>query len=182
MRTLRLTMLFAACLYLFGCASGAQVGQMTYQGAQKPYAEELKNNIALSSTTGGSGTNPLWTSQISNDSYSAALRQALSSQGLMSDNGKYTLAVKMLKVDQPLFGFDMTVTTHVQYTLTDTAKNSIVFNETVIAPYTATTGDAFVGSTRLRLANEGASKKNIEGLLNKLSELKINPGSVAIVQ
>ncbi|PKM04987.1 MAG: hypothetical protein CVV16_02235 [Gammaproteobacteria bacterium HGW-Gammaproteobacteria-6] len=180
MKAVKFTMLITACLYLFGCASGANVQQMTYHGAQKTYAEPLQNNIAVTSTTGGSGTNPLWTSEISNEAYSDALKRSLQSQGLLSDNGQYQLSVKMLKVEQPLFGLDMRVTTHVQYTLTDKATNSIVLDETVIAPYTATIGDAFVAVTRLRMANEGSGKKNIEGLLAKLSALQINPGDISM--
>ena len=88
----------------------------------------------------------------------------------------------MIKVDQPSFGFDMTVTTHVQYVLTDTTNHSVILDEVIVAPHTATTGDAFAGYKRLQLANEGSGKKNIEGFLEKLSELKINPKEISVVQ
>jgi hypothetical protein len=41
---------------------------------------------------------------------------------------------------------------------------------------------AFVGFIRLQLANEGSDKKNIEGLLDLLSGLKINPEEVSFVK
>jgi hypothetical protein len=58
----------------------------------------------------------------------------------------------------------------------------MLFDETIIAPYTATIGDAFVAIKRLRLANEGSGRKNVEGLMNKLSELEISPKQVSIVK
>ena len=44
---------------------------------------------------------------------------------------------------------------------------SIVFQKTIKSPYTATIGDAFVGMTRLTLANEGSAKENIYKLLKE---------------
>ena len=88
----------------------------------------------------------------------------------------------MVEIDQPSFGFDMTVTTHVRYVLTDTTINSVIYDEIIVAPHTATVGDAFAGVKRLRLANEGSGKKNIEGLLEKLSKLKINKNEISVVQ
>lgn len=79
----------------------------------------------------------------------------------------------MVKVDQPMFGLDMAVTTHVKYTLVDSASGAKVLEETVVAPHTATFGDAAVGVKRLRLANEGSGKKNIDQFLDKLAALKI---------
>ncbi|MBU2713200.1 hypothetical protein KCG35_19210 [Zooshikella sp. WH53] len=153
---------------------------MIYQGEQKTYPKELKDNLEVSSVSGGEKTNPAWTSEIDNDAFSAAVKKSLSSQGLLSESGKYQLEVKMLKVDQPLFGFDMTVTTHVQYTLTDKTNNVTVLNETIVAPYTATVSDAFSGIKRLRLANEGSGKKNITGLLEKLSKLNISSHQISV--
>ena len=82
-----------------------------------------------------------------------------------------------------MFGLDFEVTTHVRYILTDREnKGTVVLNETVVTPYTATIGDAFAAIKRLRLANEGSGKANIQGLLDKLSELQIQPGDVSLTQ
>ncbi len=182
MNIIRFTPVLAICVFLLGCASGAKMENMTYQGDQKVYDESLKNNVEVASVSGGESTNALWTSEISSEAFSSAVKQSLSEQGLLSENGKYQLQVKMIEVDQPSFGFDMTVTTHVQYVLTDTSNNSVILDEVIVAPHTATTGDAFAGYKRLQLANEGSGKKNIEGLLEKLSELKINSKEISIVQ
>nr|VFJ49852.1 MAG: hypothetical protein BECKDK2373B_GA0170837_102630 [Candidatus Kentron sp. DK] len=106
----------------------------------------------------------------------------LLAQGLLSDDGRYKLVVKMLSVDQPILGLDLEVTTRVQYILTDSTNNAVVLDEVVIAPYIATFSDAAFAIERLRLANEGSGKKNIEGLLEKLSRLRIGKNEISLVQ
>jgi hypothetical protein len=182
MKLFKLALIFVAALYLSGCASGAKMKNMTFQGEQKSYFDVLNDNIELSNVSGGQKTNPLWTSEISSEAFSGAVRGSLQAQGLLSDDGRYKLVVNMLKVDQPIFGLDFEVTTHVQYLLTDSATQSIVFDETIIAPHTATFKDAFVAVKRLRLANEGAGRKNIEALLDKLSALQIDKNEVSLVE
>lgn len=182
MKIAKISFIFVAILYLSGCASGAKVENMTYQGAQKNYSEELKQSVEVAEVSGGKETNPLWTSEISSDAFSTAVKQSLSEQGLLSDEGRYKLTVNMLKVDQPFMGFDLEVTTYVQYSLVDSKDNLVVFKETIIAPYTATMNDAFAAVKRLRLANEGAGKKNIEALLEKLSELNIEESEISLAE
>jgi hypothetical protein len=172
----------AISIFLVGCASSAKMENMVYQGNSNIYPEELKESIEVSSVTGGEKTNAAWTSEIDNDAFSSALRDSLAAQDLLSDNGRYQLEVKMLEVDQPLFGFDMTVTTHVKYTITDTVNNVVIFDQAIDAPYTATMGDAFAGVKRLRLANEGSGKKNIESLLEELSKLDIGEQNISFTQ
>jgi hypothetical protein len=65
----------------------------------------------------------------------------------------------------------MEVITHVEYTLTDSATDKIVFNKTIIGDYTAATGDALTSITRRRLANEGSGKRNIALFLDEISQL-----------
>jgi hypothetical protein len=67
----------------------------------------------------------------------------------------------------------MTITTRVRYKLTDATDQSVLFDEVIMAPFTATVSDAFVAVTRVRVANEGSAKANIEQFLEKLSELQI---------
>lgn len=180
MKFIKLTTIILTCFYLWGCATGAQMENMVFQGDQKEYVGEIKQNMSLGEVSGGKKTNPAWTSEIDNESFSSAVKESLTLQGLYSDNGNYSLKVQMLEVDQPMFGMSFEVTTHVQYTLTDVKSGRVVLDETVVAPYTATMSDAFIGATRLRLANEGSANKNIEGLLEKLSALNIKASQVSL--
>lgn len=182
MKIIKLAFVVVICSYLWGCASGAKMENMVFDGDQKEYSGEIQGNTGLGDVSGGQKTNPAWTSEIDNESFSGAVKESLRLQGLYSDNGNYRLDVKMIEVDQPLFGLNLEVTTHVQYLLTDVANGTVVFDETVVAPFTAGVGDAFVAVQRLRLANEGSAQKNIEGLLEKLSELDIKPEDISLAE
>ena len=182
MKLVKIALILTAAIYITGCASGAKIENMTYQGAQKSYSEDIKRNVGLSGVSGGEKTNPAWTSEISDEAFSGAVKNSLQAQGLLSDDGIYKLKVKLIKVDQPMFGLDLEVKTHVQYTLTNSTDNSVVFNETIVAPHTATIGDAFAAVKRLRLANEGSGMKNIEQFLEKLSELEISKSQISLAK
>lgn len=179
-KIIKVTFALVISAYLWGCASGAKVENMVFQGDQKNYSVEIQQNMELGEVSGGKKTNPAWTSEIDNEAFSGAVKESLKSQGLYSDTGKYRLEVEMLKVDQPLFGFNMKVTTHVRYILTNTNSQVVVFDDTIIAPHTTSAGEAFAGVKRLRLANEGSARKNIEGLLNRLTELQIEPTQISL--
>ncbi|MBS8240891.1 hypothetical protein DYI22_10290 [Marinobacter lipolyticus] len=183
MRNVRILAVLAALLYLTGCASGAKMGNMVYEGPINTYDTALQSNVDVYSVSGGEETNPAWTSEIDNDAFAGALKQSLRKQGLLSGEGRYQLEAILLKVEQPLFGLDFEVTTHVKYILTDRENTgAVVLNETIVAPYTATIGDAFAAIKRLRLANEGSGNANIQGLLEKLAELQIHPTDVSLSQ
>ncbi|MDB4000851.1 hypothetical protein N9451_00125 [bacterium] len=179
MKIIKYGLLVIISTYLLGCASGAQMENMVFQGEQKPYSAELNNNVVVDEVTGGKKTNPAWTSEIDNESFFGAVVGSLKSQGLYSDTGKYRLIVKMLKVEQPLFGLNLEVTTHVRYIVMRKSNNEVVFDDTIITPHTAGFDDAFAAVKRLRLANEGSANKNIEGLLEKLSQLNISANQIS---
>ncbi len=168
-------------VWLFGCASGAKIENMVYtapEGSQ--YDAGLEKNVQVQPVSGGEETNPLWTSEISSDAFQKAIEQSLEGAGLLGNAGRYKLSAQLIGVDQPMFGINFEVTTKVKYSLIDTQSGAVVMDELVEASHTATIGDAFVAVTRLRLANEGAGKKNIEGLLQKLSQLRIDPKQVSL--
>jgi len=179
----KITIVMAALVYLSGCASGAKMENMVYDGPSNYYDTSLENNVGIPTVAGGEKTNPAWTSEISNDAFAAALKESLLKEGLLTGKGRYQLEVIMLEVDQPIFGLDFKVTTHVKYLLTDLKNNeAVLMNETISASHTATIGDAFAAIKRLRLANEGSGKENIAGLLDALSKLKINPDEISLAQ
>lgn len=183
MRNAKILAVLAALIYLTGCASGAKMGNMVYEGPAKAYDTALENNVDVTNVSGGEETNPAWTSEIDNDAFAGALKQTLQKQGLLSGSGRYQLEALLLEVDQPMFGLNFEVTTQVKYILTDRDNNgAVVMNEMIVAPYTATVGDAFAAIKRLRLANEGSGKANIQGLVEKLSELRIQPGDISLAK
>jgi hypothetical protein len=167
---------------LTGCAAGATAAGMTLkpEEAVKPANPRMAGTVGVEVVGGGEETNPLWSSQVSNDEFKQALLASLKLAGLLADGpARYSLKVALVKLDQPTFGFDMTVTATVQYAVTDAASGAAVWSEKIETRHTATVGEAFAGVTRLKLANEGAVRKNIAQLVQKLGAAPL-PGALGV--
>lgn len=167
------SLLLVAAMFLGGCASGATAQGMTVKAAdlKTPAGPEVAKSVTVGVVTGGEKTDAMWgVSQIDNPAFKRALVSSLRKAGLLSDDShaKYVVTAELIALKQPFFGMDMKVTSRIRYTLKDMATGAVVLDEEVIAPYTATVGDAFVGAQRLRLANEGSARKSIATLIEKL--------------
>jgi hypothetical protein len=161
---------------LGGCAAPAAVENMSVFKPISHTNTALKNNIGVDSVNGGKETNPMWTSQVSSEGFKRALEQSLENAGMFSkivSGGKYQLTADLNKLDQPIAGFDMTVTATVRYSLVETKSRKEVYGRVIQMAYTAKLSDAFAGTTRLKLANEGAVKANIQALIDDLVALKL---------
>ena len=165
----------AGCLVLAGlsaCASGARNAAMTVPVAPNQIVTDtslIKHAIAVGEVSGGTETNPLWKSDVSNAAFKSALEDSLALSVLKGGpTAPYTLNAKLVSLHQPFAGLDMTVTSTVQYTLLATGQTKPVMDETVVTPYTANFSDAFLGMERLRLANEGAMRENIGEIVKRL--------------
>lgn len=170
----KIAMLMLAGLVLAGCASGAKPGAMMVPVNEARLVTEqspLFQAMQVQEVTGGEKTNPLWTSEISNEAFAEALRQTLSAHAILSTGeGKYVLKAALMEVKQPAFGFTLTVKTRVRYTLTRADGGEVLLDEELSSDYSADVSDAFLGYERLRLANEGAIRSSIESFLNLLLE------------
>jgi hypothetical protein len=163
-------------LILGGCATPAAVEQMAVSLPITQTNPALKNSVGVLDVTGGRETNPMWTSQVSSDAFRRALEQSLQNAGMFSkiaSGGRYQLTADLTRLDQPLMGFDMTVTSTVRYSLVDNQTRKEVYSRVIQVGHTATISDAFVGSQRLKLANEGAVQANIKSFINDLIVLKL---------
>ena len=155
---------------LASCAQAARVDQMTAMPTTAlPATSGLQHAVQLNSVTGGTATNPLWMSKVGNPEFQSALSSSLGSAGLLANgDGRYHLDAKLEALHQPMMGFDLTVHTQVHYTLTDTKAARPVFDHEINSDFTATVSDAFMAVERLRLANEGSIKKNIQTFMDQL--------------
>lgn len=171
--TFRLILILAVFTSLSACASGARTGAMTAPVSSTTIISEsssLRKSITVAEVSGGKETNPLWASNVGNTEFKAALEQSLMLHALHeAATPLYKLEANLIKIDQPFVGFDMTVGARVSYRLATVDTNERVYEREVQCEYTAALSDAFLGYERLRLANEGAIKKNIsifiEGLI-----------------
>ena len=161
---------------LAGCATPAAVEQMAVSLPITQTNPALKNSVAVAEVTGGRDTNPMWTSHVSSDAFRRALEQSLESAGMFSKiiaGSKYQLTADLTRLDQPMIGFDMTVGSSVRYSLIETQSRKEVYARVIQISYTAKMSDAFIGSQRLKLANEGSVKANIEAFIKDLIALKL---------
>ena len=174
------SLLMVSVLFVLGCAAPAQFENMTYEGIIGTYDSELNGQIELAQVKGGSKTNPLWTSQISNEDFQRALEQSLVAQGLLSQNGRFTLKATLIEVAQPWIGVNLKVATKVNYVMIDEAINDVLLDEVIEADFTATFSDAFDAVTRLKIANEGSAKANIKRFLERLALLRVESDLVSL--
>jgi len=127
--------------------------------------------MCVRTVTGGEETNPLWVSKVDDKGFRAALAASLDSAGLSAPtpNCVFPIDANLLGLSQPGMGFDMTVTSHVNYKVYDASGQPFLL-VTVDAPYTAKMGDSLLGVERLRLANEGSIRTSISMFFDKLHD------------
>jgi hypothetical protein len=128
---------------------------------------------------GGKETSAMLVSQISNEDFALALRDSFVKAGLFkkalaSGPARYALDTFIVQLNQPMFGASMTVSMEVSYTLSRTEPKEVILKKAISSTYTAAFGEAFVGATRLQMANEGAARKNIEQIIQEISSLKLD--------
>ena len=159
-----------------GCASPAKSEGMTPKALKierkHPYSVRIK-------VGGGRPTNAaIDASQISNEAFAQAIAEAIAQNKLFSEvtrgeRADYLLNVEILSIEQPVFGLNMTVRMEAAWELIRADTGKPVLRESIVSSHTATTGDAFAGVARCRLATEGAARKNIEQGLAKISLLTL---------
>jgi hypothetical protein len=169
-----------AAIGLSGCATAAKPEAMVAktQAADRPFPQFLSHAMCVRNVSGGEKTNPPWVSKVDNDGFRTALGTSLDTAGLSTPASgcAYPIDVNLLGLSQPSLGFDMTVTSHVNYKVYDPKAQPLVL-ETIDAPFTATVSDAFIGVERMRLANEGSIRASIEKFFDKLRDA--NPPKTA---
>ncbi len=165
-----------AVVALSACASGARPDQLIAPVTdENAFAQDhqLKNNLTVDQVKGGSETNPLWMSNVSDSQFQAGLEQSLKNAGLLAESSSkagFVVAANLEDLKRPMAGIDMNVTVSVRYTVTPTAGGAPIFDEVVTTTGTGTFSDAFVGVERLRIANEAAVRTNIGEFLRRLKD------------
>ena len=61
----------------------------------------------------------------------------------------------------------------VEWRLRHVSSGRLVWEDQTNRPFTATVGDAFAGTVRLKLANEGAIRENIKAGLERIATLTL---------
>lgn len=177
-RVLRLVAAVAAAAALAGlggCAAPAHKENM--EAAPIASTRKLPYSVSVQ-TSGGQETGAMDSSNVSNADLKAAIESSITKSSLFRNvvqgrNGDYELTVTVAQLTKPLFGASFTVTMEAGWSLVRTSDRSVVMRKAIKSSHTAAMGDSLVGVTRLRLAVEGAVRKNIEEGLKAISEQSI---------
>ncbi|MET4682183.1 hypothetical protein [Brevundimonas faecalis] len=158
-------------LSLGACASAARPDAMTVLPSTITIAQAGDfghGAIKIANVSGGTETNPLLWSEVASGDFRQALENSLKAAGYLgaTADAPLSLTASMLELKQPMAGFDMSVTSRVRYSVTD-SSGRIVFDDTVAATGTARMGESLIGMERLRLANEYAIRENIKAFIER---------------
>lgn len=113
-------------------------------------------------------------SNVSGDQFDGALRASLDAAAFLAPAGaapSYRVTARLLELDRPLAGLDMTVRSRVHYNVVEAANSKTVLDEPIAASGTAKLGESLLGVERLRLANEASVRANIEAFIAKLQSV-----------
>ncbi len=169
---------FSGLMLLLLIASGCAAKASRMVPANIETVKKHPYTVSVNQSVGGRETNPLWTSQISNEAYTQALTDAIAQSGIFrqvikGDGADYLLDVTLLRYDQPVVGLDFDVSMKTKWELFD-AKNLVpVWSDTFETTYRAKLGDAMIAAERLQKANEGSARKNIAEGIKRLSMLEL---------
>lgn len=93
---------------------------------------------------------------------------------VVKDTADYKLELFIVNVEQPVTGFDITVSVEIAWILSDIDSGNIVFKESIISSSTKTRHDESNGRNRIVVATEVATRKNIFEALELISKLALN--------
>lgn len=178
MITKRFLIILIATLVFVACAFAPQVMLMVPDVSVGSFHHSNKR-LSLGTVTGGEKSDPfLKGSKIGALSFRGALLVTLGEARLFQmvrDDAAadYTLNAMIISQDQPAIGFDMTVNLIVRYYLVNNSNYQLIWSKDIASTYKATVLESLVASERVKKANEGAVRTNLEYLLSELSSLRL---------
>ena len=160
---------------LAGCASSADRSGMV--AADVAVQTKHDRSVAVN-TAGGAATGAMDSSNIEDADFKAAIEESIVANQVFKrvvagKNADYELLVTIVSLDKPLMGLDMTVNLEATWVLVRQSDRSVALKKSIQTTHTATFSDASMGMTRLRLAVEGAARKNIEQGLAEIGKLTL---------
>lgn len=160
---------------LAGCASSADRQGMVAQDV----AVQAKHDRTVAVTTaGGAATGAMDSSNIEDADFKAAIEESIVASQVFRSvvagrDADYELLVTIVTLDKPMVGLDLTVNLEATWVLVRQSDKHVALKKSIQTTHTATFSDAAAAVTRLRLAVEGAARKNIEAGLAEIGKLSL---------
>jgi hypothetical protein len=167
----------AAAALLVACAAPPTVGgmQATVQRAESPRGPvKFAGGIKVSVFGGKEVANV--SLGLSNPDLKRAVESSLLQSGLVDriepgSTARYALNASIANFSHPLVGANFTVRLELGWSMTDSNGQKILLRKSIETINTAKFSESFSGANRLRLAIEGAVRKNIESVLQELEAI-----------
>ena len=172
---LALFLLSTGLILLTGCS----VKQVTPEGITPGQASLARTFDATVSLTveGGRLKDPLGLQEIADPTLSEAVASTIQRTGLFkartSDPADYALELFIVKVGQPLAGYDMTVNVEIAWILKNGTTGEVLWKQTIETSATRGRDDEASGANRLVMALEAAARKNIAEGFAAISRLDL---------
>jgi hypothetical protein len=164
-------------LFLTGCAAPLDTGPMSPSMAviKDAYAQgDLKNNIVVTSVVVPEDFHTSDIGSIDSVMLSDVLASALNASDYLNitdKNSKYSLDVTLVELATPAFGFDMDGKSIIEYKLTNTANQVVLFDDMIVQGYIANFGEAYNATLRARIARSKAIRENVSQFLHVLRNI-----------
>lgn len=112
----------------------------------------------------------------SNEKIKAAIEQAAQQSMLFRSTqpNTYTITARILSIENPLLGANLTSKVRASWTLTDAGKSEVIWREQIVSERTAQWNEHFVAAKRLAIANEKAIAANIEQAIAAMARVASN--------
>lgn len=93
---------------------------------------------------------------------------------VIADGGSdYLLKVKLTRMDYPYYAYDVEVQMTALWQLSDRSTKEVVWENIITTKYTTKYSETYNGALRLKLANEGAARANIQTGIHEISLLQL---------
>lgn len=174
----KLIIVVSACFFLTAC--GPQLPPLNFSvpnvgpSATKLDAEVKAITVSMARPDEATGK-MAWGVETQAPYWQTAIEEALTKMAIFRDDSprKFSLAVKVLKMDLPEFGGDFTTRTAARYELIDRATGGVVFTTDVNAKGTVPLSYAFVGVVRARESVNRSVQNNILQFLQQLETVNL---------
>jgi hypothetical protein len=168
----------AASIFLSGCANPpSYFGNMLYpeDGVfSRSVSKKYKNSIDVIQTK--SDALPILTPPsvgnflVTDETVVNSVKYSLTKANFFCRNScRYSLSANVKDINLPIFGFNYTATSHIQYVLKDNKNGKDIYNELIVVPCTVRFAEAFDGQERVLRAASCSIKENISHFIRVIS-------------
>jgi hypothetical protein len=166
-------LLILACLNLAACARDPEVTAMVPEPPESLPTGSDKT-VAIIRAQGGEDTNLFIAPSLGDAGFRKALHLALERAGLfkgayLDQNADYLLYPEVI-TQELIPGLKMTAVLHARYRLIEAWSQKKLWEDRILTVYDADLGEGLYGLTRARAALEGAVRKNLKKLVQRLAK------------